>query len=590
MRKKELKWKKGRDEKRFSTETYESARHLEDVKRGNETEGEEDVTSSQAAAESLDELAFGEETETGPMEAEEMEAWQRDSDDGYSEEFGEDADWEASPREYNLQAAQSRRKRRRKIKKRRTLLLLIFAVALAVTGIIAAEAYLSTNVYQDDDEFRAYAAKKFYDNDMFKVNGTTQKVYEYGTPISYAADYDIIDNETIENFRQSKMQQLKDEYIAAKTAEEKTRAEENKDNKRYKAPAEALIVNSAAYYSENGAVSIAIGCSANQEQDKDMVTVSSSVNTYLLSQKTGNAILPEQVFMPEYRDRCSEYFTEYFASNYDESELSENWKDYVSNAYTNFNKFILEDRTATFFFDEGTVADKSKGVIAVKMTRSELGEDLIREAVIERYVDPNKPMVALTYDDGPGGESETKILDCLEKNNAVATFFYMGKMVSKNPEKIKRAQNMGCELGNHTWSHPLLTKHTSEEVKEEISKTNEAIKSACGSYPTLFRPSYGDTNDSVNALSGLPVIMWSIDTLDWKTRDAGKTFECVTKAAEKSQLDGKIILMHSIHEPTAEATERIVPWLIENGYQTVTVSELIKYKKGEQLVNGKVYR
>ena len=220
MRKKELKWEKGRDEKRFSAETYESARDVEDVERGNGTEGEEDVTSSQGAAESLDELAFGEETETGQMEAEEMEAWQGDSDDYYSEEFEEDADWEASPREYNLQTAQSRRRKRRKIKKRRTLLLLIFAVALAVTGIIAAEAYLSTNVYQDDDEFRVYASKKFYDNDMFKVNGTTQKVYEYGTPISYAADYDIIDNETIENFRQSKMQQLKDEYIAAKTAEE----------------------------------------------------------------------------------------------------------------------------------------------------------------------------------------------------------------------------------------------------------------------------------------------------------------------------------------------------------------------------------
>ncbi len=560
----------------------------ENFKAEAETEKEEEKVLddiSETADETADEAA----DDTGTSE-EDIVDTQEDAEECCDEaETDEEKKDEAKTINYDPEEVRRRRKRRVRIKRRRTFLVLIFMTALVGTGIIAAAAYLTTNVYQDDEGFRAYAAKQFSDNNLFKANGTTKRVYEYGTPISYAADYDVIDNKVIETFRQNKIKQITEEYMAEKDSEEKIRKEENKDNKKYKAPAEALIINSAAYYSDNGAVSIAIKSSDNQENKRDMINVSSTVNTYLLSEETGNPILPEQVFTPDYRSKCSEYFTEYFSQKYSNEELSENWKDYVSNSYTNFNKFIVEERTVTFFFDEGTVVDKSKGVLAVKMTKNELG-NVVRESVIERYVDPNKPMVALTYDDGPGGNSETRILDCLEKNNAVATFFYLGNRVSKNQSQIKRAQSIGCELGNHTWSHPQLTKHTPDEVKEQISKTNEAVKSACGAYPTVFRPSYGDTNESVNSLSGMPVIMWSIDTLDWKTRDANKTLEYITKAASASKLDGKIVLMHSIHESTADATELIIPWLAENGYQTVTVSELIKYKKGALPENGKVYR
>ena len=196
-------------------------------------------------------------------------------------------------------------------------------------------------------------------------------------------------------------------------------------------------------------------------------------------------------------------------------------------------------------------------------------------------------MVALTYDDGPGGKSEEEILNCLESSNTVATFFYTGNRVDNAPDKIDRARSMGCEIGNHTWNHPVLTKLTDKEVEEQINKTNEAIKSACGAYPTVFRPSYGATNENVNKAANMPVIMWSVDTLDWKSRNADKIFESVKS---KESLDGKIILMHSLYDTTAEATKKLVPWLKEKGYQTVTVSELIKYRYGEDGQDGKVYR
>ena len=107
--------------------------------------------------------------------------------------------------------------------------------------------------------------------------------------------------------------------------------------------------------------------------------------------------------------------------------------------------------------------------------------------------------------------------------------------------------------------------------------------------PSILWPPYGAISDTVESSVGMPMILWSIDTLDWKTKDAQKTFDCIKTKADQGKLDGKIVLMHSIHEPTAEATEMIVPWLKENGYQMVTVSELIKYKRGEDPQNGKVY-
>ena len=115
-------------------------------------------------------------------------------------------------------------------------------------------------------------------------------------------------------------------------------------------------------------------------------------------------------------------------------------------------------------------------------------------------------------------------------------------------------------------------------MAKQFKDTNAAVRAVIGTDPPVFRPSYGITSDAINKASGVPVIMWNVDTLDWKSRDATKVFNAVKKVKD---LDGNIILMHSIYDSTAEATELIVPWLQKNGYQTVTVSELIKYKTGE---------
>lgn len=235
----------------------------------------------------------------------------------------------------------------------------------------------------------------------------------------------------------------------------------------------------------------------------------------LFLRKPEGVFFRSQALKNDYRQKCSVYFKEYFPKIYSEDELSENWEEYIAPNNQNFNKFIMTDDNIVFYFDRGTVLKESEGFVTAKVSNVVFG-DSIRSSIIERYIQSDKPMVAITYDDGPGGESEEKILDCLEKNGAVATFFYLGSRVSGSSNNIRRAMEIGCEIGNHTWSHPILTNLTKKQAAAEVHKTNEAVKRACGQYPTVFRPSYGMTDKSINKLSDMPVIMWSVDTLDWK--------------------------------------------------------------------------
>ena len=195
-------------------------------------------------------------------------------------------------------------------------------------------------------------------------------------------------------------------------------------------------------------------------------------------------------------------------------------------------------------------------------------------------------LIAITYDDGPGGEAETKILKTLKKYGAVATFFYVGNRVDYDQKNVKRAYEQGCEIANHSWDHADLTGLSAKGVKSQMRKTNKAIKEVIGVKPEIYRPPYGSYNDDVLEAADMPAIIWDVDTEDWRSRDAKAVFKVIKKT---KKLDGKIILMHSIYDSTAAATKKIVPYLQKKGYQLVTVSELIKYKTGEAPKAGHTY-
>ena len=193
-------------------------------------------------------------------------------------------------------------------------------------------------------------------------------------------------------------------------------------------------------------------------------------------------------------------------------------------------------------------------------------------------VDPSRPMIALTFDDGPAAP-DNRILAALEAVGGRATFFMVGQNVKGHPDIIRRMVADGCELGNHSWSHPQLNKLSAGEVRSQINRTNDAIAAVAGHGATVMRCPYGATGGSVKSVlgdMGYASILWSIDTLDWKTRNASSTVSSVLNNVK----DGDIILMHSLYGATAEAVETMVPELVRRGYQLVTVSELAAARGG----------
>ena len=200
---------------------------------------------------------------------------------------------------------------------------------------------------------------------------------------------------------------------------------------------------------------------------------------------------------------------------------------------------------------------------------------------------PSKKMVALTFDDGPGPYTD-RLLSCLKKNNARATFFMVGTSVDRYKSTIKKMVKQKCELGNHSFDHANLTQISTAAVQSEMTRTSQKIKAACGKVPTVARLPYGAGNNNSSVLNalGLPSIYWSIDTRDWA--NTGNPQHTVNEVLNNVQ-DGDIILMHDIHQSSVQAAETIIPALKKKGYQLVTVSELAKYKGKTSLRTGKTY-
>ena len=191
---------------------------------------------------------------------------------------------------------------------------------------------------------------------------------------------------------------------------------------------------------------------------------------------------------------------------------------------------------------------------------------------LPKRVDPEKKLIAFSFDDGPSRKNTEKILKALDKNNARATFFMLGQNAKYYPDLVKKVEESGNEIAGHSWNHPLLTKLGKKGVKKQMSQMNEAIASVTGSDVGLLRPPYGSINRTVINTVKDPLILWSIDTLDWKTLNADKTAAAILKQAK----DGDIILMHDIHAPTAEAVKKVLPKLEKKGFQVCTVSELLE--------------
>lgn len=188
--------------------------------------------------------------------------------------------------------------------------------------------------------------------------------------------------------------------------------------------------------------------------------------------------------------------------------------------------------------------------------------------------------VALTFDDGPG-EYTDELLDVLDENDAKATFYVLGSKLDSHSEEVERMVEEDHEVGNHTWDHADLATLSASEIKDDLQRTDKAIKDVTGQTPTTMRPPYGSLSDTARETIDKPMLLWDVDTLDWDHRDPETTVDI---AAEETA-EGSVLLFHDIHETTVEAIPEVLETLSEDGYEFVTVDEMM----GSEVEPGTAY-
>ncbi len=186
------------------------------------------------------------------------------------------------------------------------------------------------------------------------------------------------------------------------------------------------------------------------------------------------------------------------------------------------------------------------------------------------------PFIAITFDDGPNPATTPRLLKMLKERGIKATFFCLGQCVAQSPEIAKQIVAEGHEIASHSWNHPLLTKMNEAGVRDQLDRTHNIIKQTTGVMPTLMRPPYGGFTVNqrawANAVWNYKIILWDVDSLDWKHRSPAKT-EAIIMAETKK---GSIILCHDIHKPTVDAMPATLDALLAKGFKFVTVGELLK--------------
>lgn len=187
-------------------------------------------------------------------------------------------------------------------------------------------------------------------------------------------------------------------------------------------------------------------------------------------------------------------------------------------------------------------------------------------------LDPNKKYIALTFDDGPSAAYTPQLLQTLESNDVKATFFTVGENVSGNEAILQKILADGNEIGNHSWDHPDLASLATEAVEKEIRDTSKAIYLATGKLPHLVRPPYGSANAETAEAIGLPIINWNLDSTDWELQGNPSAIQ---QKVLGNAYNGAIILIHDIHESSVQAVPGIIESLKAEGYEFVTVSQLL---------------
>ncbi len=188
-----------------------------------------------------------------------------------------------------------------------------------------------------------------------------------------------------------------------------------------------------------------------------------------------------------------------------------------------------------------------------------------------RARDLDKKKVALTFDDGPNINYTEMLLDGLKERGVHATFFLLGKEVEKSPEIVKKMYKDGHLIGNHSYEHVNLSNLSDEAAILQVDKTNEAIYKVTGEYPEYIRPPFGCWKSNLDYQTKMIEVLWNVDPLDWKTNNA----DAVASRILKNVQEDDIILLHDASESSVNAAFQIIDKLKKDGYEFVTVDEIL---------------
>ncbi|MCI9127778.1 MAG: polysaccharide deacetylase family protein [Eubacterium sp.] len=313
---------------------------------------------------------------------------------------------------------------------------------------------------------------------------------------------------------------------------------------------------------------------------------STSVHAYHFDLRQDDEQMAEDLMYKNFRECASNYAQTYFQeSDLYKNSVFENHRKSLLPENGPFDCFALTSEGVLFFIEPNVILPNDYGVIRLLVPYEEM-QPSIEKKKTSHKIDPTKPMVALTFDDGPHPVYTNLILDVLEEYDVPATFFDLGYLIERYPYVSRREVASGCEVGSHSYDHKNFSELSDDQIKADVKDTSEVFRSVLEQEPSLFRPPYGNNDPRLENLIPMPLILWSVDTLDWKSRNADKVMELIKNAGN---LDGKVILMHSIHESSVEATKMLVPYLLEEKYQLVTVSQMIELGHGDTPENGKIY-
>lgn len=251
---------------------------------------------------------------------------------------------------------------------------------------------------------------------------------------------------------------------------------------------------------------------------------------------------------------------------------------------TSFTNFYFSNKGLTLIYDNNRAIYPFSEINHLLKPKYRNNKEITLPEVrdIESFKD--KKLLCFTFDDGPNSKTTDILLNNLDKYNARVTFFVLGMRVGSNKEVLKRAYDMGNDIGSHTYSHKDLLSLKDKNIKNEVNNTNDKINNVIGTYPMYIRPPYGSINEHVKKLYNMKTILWNVDSLDWMLKDRNKIKKEILKHAE----DGNIILVHDIYKESVYGTLMAMEDLKKEGYEFVTISEM-QYLKNIELNTDKSY-